>query len=254
MADTAKTTNAAMRPFGALADLDLDFGHVDRPALVTTLLTTHGAEGASDPAFWWSRPVGTRIAALLRLLARTETLDALALSAYCVQPACGERFEFALPLHALPAINEGFDDADPITLRLDGQRALRVRRPTGDDLLRWRDARPASREEALRLMLDALVLEGEVAPHDAHAVSASIAAADPLVDFRALAHCPACGAVNDVPVDLEALALARLRTHQQALLREVHQFASHYGWTEAQVLAIPPARRARYRKLIEAAP
>ena len=100
-------------------------------------------------------------------------------------------------------------------------------------------------------MLDSLVLAGQAGPEDEAAVSASIAAMDPLVDFTVSCHCPACGAPNEVAVDLEALALARLVGRQWALLQEVHRFASHYGWTESEVLAVPPARRAGYLALIE---
>jgi hypothetical protein len=99
-------------------------------------------------------------------------------------------------------------------------------------------------------MLDSLVLEGRAGPEDVAAVSASIAAMDPLVDFTVASQCPACGAPNEVTIDLEALALTRLVARQRALLDEVHRFASHYGWTETEVLAVPEARRARYLSLI----
>ncbi len=239
--------NAAMRPFGAAADLDLDFGLADRPGLVTALLAQ--CAEPHDPAFWWSQPVGMRTAALLRLVALTEGRGEVALSAHCTAAACGEAFEFALPLQGLPG---GEADPGPIRLRLDDRRSLTMRRPTGDDLRRWRAAQPASRAQALRLMMDSLLPSGEVAPEDEAAVSAAITALDPLVDFSVACRCPACGASNDVAVDLETLALARLVERQRALLHEVHRFASHYGWSEPEVLAVPPARRARYLALIEA--
>ena len=74
---------------------------------------------------------------------------------------------------------------------------------------------------------------------------------DPLVDFTVSCCCPACGAPNEVAVDLEALALTSLLGRQRALLQEVHRFASRYGWTESEVLALPPARRARYLAFFE---
>jgi hypothetical protein len=74
---------------------------------------------------------------------------------------------------------------------------------------------------------------------------------DPLVDFTVSCTCPACGDAQEVAVDLESFALASLARRQRALLQEVHRFASHYGWTESDVLAVPPARRAHYLLLIE---
>jgi hypothetical protein len=35
-------------------------------------------------------------------------------------------------------------------------------------------------------------------------------------------------------------------------LLEVHALASHYGWTEPDVLALPPARRRAYLEMVGA--
>src|SRR5262245_6918243 len=231
-----------MRPFGHAVDLDVDFGQADRPGLVTTLLAN--CSDRDDTEFWWSQPLGVRIATLLRLVAVTEQRDDVPLAARC---RCGESFEFAFPLLSLPGATA---DDRPLHVRLDDERTLTVRRPTGDDLRRWRDRTPVSRTDALRMMLDSLVLGGPVAPDDEAAISASISAMDPLVDFGVSCHCPACGAPNEVALDLEVLALERLAARQTALLYEVHRFASFYGWTESDVLAVPPSRRARYLRLI----
>jgi hypothetical protein len=236
----------AMRPFGDAADLDVDFDHADRPSLVTRLLVQCGE--CSDPAFWWSQPVSVRTAALLRLVATTEQVNAFSFTARCAQAPCGEAFEFDLPL---PALIADTDAAEPIHVPLDEQRSVTLRRPTGDDLRRWRAAQPASRTAAVRMMLDTLLLAGEVQPQDEARLSDSIAAADPLTAFSVSCQCPTCGAPNEVPIDLDAAALARLCARQRVLLHEIHGLASHYGWTESQVLAIPPARRAHYLALIE---
>jgi hypothetical protein len=238
--------DAVMRPFGHAVDLDLDFGQSDRPGLVTALLAQ--CDDRRDAAFWWAQPVGTRTAALLRLVALTEQRDDVPLSARCVERTCGESFEFELPLRSLPG---GSADTNPLRVRLDDERVLTMRRPTGEDLRRWRDAQPASRAEAVRLMLDSLVVDGHAGLEDQAAVSASIAAMDPLVDFTVSCRCPACGAAQEVAIDLESLALGSLVRRQRALLQEVHCFASHYGWTETEVLAVPAARRAHYLALLE---
>jgi hypothetical protein len=235
-----------MRAFGHAVDLDLNFGSPDRPGLVTTLLAQCGEP--HDPAFWWSQPVGIRTAALLCIVAQTEDSTRLPLTARCGTAACGEVYEFELPLQALPA---GEVDSAPIRVRLDDERAVTVRRPTGHDLRRWREARPASRAEAVRTMLNALVLSGHVDAGDEAPVAESIATMDPLVAFTVSCRCPACGAAAEVPIDLEALALARLEARQRALLHQMHRFASRYGWTESEVFAVSPARRARYLELIE---
>src|SRR4030095_10193851 len=99
-----------MRPFGHAVDLDVDFGQSDRPGLVTTLLANCSDRGAA--AFWWSQPIGVRTAMLLRLVAATEGRDDISFAAGC---SCGESFEFAVPLLALPG---GVADGSPLHVRL----------------------------------------------------------------------------------------------------------------------------------------
>ena len=237
---------AQLRQFGAADDLDLEFGQADRPSLVTDVLARCGGQG--DAAFWWGQPVGRRIAALLRVLAATEHRQQVLLTARCGHGGCAADFEFGLPLDVLAG---AADDPGPVHVALPDARSATVRLPTGDDLRRWRAAPAGSRAQALGAMLAALVVDGQVGPDDEAAVAAAIAERDPLVAFAVRCACPACGAEQDVPVDLEALALARLAARQHALLREVHALATRYGWTERDVLALPPGRRARYLAFIE---
>jgi hypothetical protein len=236
----------ALRPFGTAGDLDLEFGQPDRPALVTALLVRCSERG--DAAFWWRQQVGLRSAALLRILGATEGRPQLTLTARCGRLPCAADFEFGLPLDTLAGQD---DECGPIRVELPGCRFATLRLPTGADLRRWHDTPPASRAGALRMMLAALVVEGAVGPADEAIVSDAIAERDPLVAFAVHCACPACGAPQEVTVDLEGLALARLAARQRALLREVHCMAGHYGWTEQEVLALAPSRRARYLAVIE---
>lgn len=237
-----------MRPFGAGGDLDLDFGQSDRPGLVTALLAR--CAQPDDPEFWWEQPVGGRTAALLRLIGLTDpAAAALAFSARCTRSGCAERYEFELALGALleracvPAL---------VSVALDAGRTVRLRQPTGADLRRWRETRPRSHEAAVSAILASLVVEGRVDVDDAPVLARALGEHDPLVGFSVLARCPACDDAQEVAIDLEAVALARLQARQQALLEDVHRLACRYGWSEAEILALPPARRARYLALIEA--
>lgn len=236
-------TAAPVRPFGQLPDLDLDFGQADRPALVTDVLA--GCCAPADAGYWWRQPVSLRTAALLRLAALTDGRDALPLSARCTR--CGAMFGFDLPLRQLA---DSAPAGDPVRIGLGAGRTVTLRRPTGEDLRRWRAAAPATREAGVALMIGTLLVEGDGGPEDETALAHALAALDPMVDFTVACDCPDCGAGNDVALDLEALALGRLAASQRALLEQVHLCATHYGWTEAQVLAIPPARRARYLDMI----
>lgn len=240
------TSSRALRALGQPVDLDLDFATADRPALVTALLAR--ASDTADAAFWWSQAVGRRTQALLDVLAATERRDRLELTAVCTAAGCAQTFEFELPLQGLPCADT---EDGTITVQLGPQRHARLRLPCGDDLRRWHAAQPATRTEAVRAMCESLLIEGELDDGDESAVGAAIAARDPLVDFAVACACPVCETSAEVAIDLEGLALRRLGRVQRELLREIHVLASHYGWREAEVLALPAARRAQYRALIE---
>lgn len=235
------------RPFGRAAeDLELDFTSADRPALVTALLAV--CAEPSDAGHWWRRPVGERTAALLALLRECDGGEAIALTLRCDAVGCAARFEIELPPEALAVepstsltISIGRDDGVPLTLR----------RPTGDDLRAWRALQPASIEQASHAMLERLRVDGQPRTDDVARAAEALAEADPLVAFAVTCACPTCGHEAEREIDLEGLALQHFAVRQRALLREVHAMASRYGWTESEILAIAPQRRARYLELIE---
>jgi len=235
------------RSFGhAAEDLEIDFGSVDRPALVTALLSA--CTEAADSGDWWQRPVGERTAALLALLRRSEGGETLAPTLTCRAAGCGARFEIELPEAVFGAAPQ---PSETIDVRSADGTALLLRRPTGADLDAWRGLRPASREEASLAMLGSLCLSGVPRADDVVRAAQALAEADPLIAFAVVCACPDCGHESERELDLEGLALQRLAARQGALLREVHALASHYGWTESEIMAVTPARRARYLELIE---
>jgi hypothetical protein len=237
-----KQERPSREAFGAANDLDLDFVGAPRPELVTALLA-----GGGKRKEWWMRPVGDRIAALLRLYLshhRGET----ELSARCSRAECGQTFGFVLPVAELASLPP---PPERSRVRLADGRSVTLRRPLGADLRHWRDARPASREAAARAMLNALTVEGRAEPGDEEAIAEAMIACDPLAALTVEAECPACGHRQSVAVDLEGFVLAYFARRQQALLHDIHRLASHYGWTEEQALAVPPARRVAYLALID---
>src|SRR5262249_33249480 len=132
-----------------------------------------GCGETPDAEFWWAQTVGTRIAALLRVLALSEGDAALSVRLRCAAPQCGEAFEVALPLAALAsaAPRDEADAAQPVPVALAGGRSAGLRRPTGHDLRDWHRTPYASRQQAVAAMLAALVVEGAVTAEDEPAVA-----------------------------------------------------------------------------------
>lgn len=65
------------------------------------------------------------------------------------------------------------------------------------------------------------------------------------------AQCPACGVQVRSGLDVAALGWSRLDRWAGDRLAEVATLARAYGWTEAEVLALTPARRAAYLELAQ---
>jgi hypothetical protein len=63
--------------------------------------------------------------------------------------------------------------------------------------------------------------------------------------------CPACGTEVELAIDAVALAWATVGDLATAVLDDVTALARGFGWTETEVLAVPPARRRMYRDQLE---
>jgi hypothetical protein len=62
--------------------------------------------------------------------------------------------------------------------------------------------------------------------------------------------CPECGAQWSAPMDCGDVLWSELQVRAERLLLDVDALARAYGWSESQVLALSPTRRAAYLQLI----
>ena len=159
-------------------------------------------------------------------------------------PRCGQRLAFALDAREL--LGPGCDDDDLAVCELE-IAGLRVRAPSLRDLAAV--ASDDDDERAARQLLVRCSLAGDVARLDAaalRAVEEGLDALDPQADLALSVRCVACGHADLVQLDAGRLLWEEIEARALLLLREVHQLASAYGWSEAQILALSPARRASY--------
>jgi hypothetical protein len=243
-----------------LADLDLDFGWQNRPALVTTVLahccTSVDKPGAALTETMWNLSLGARIVRLLRIVSLTTREERLAMALACTHNDCRKTFEVSPAFADLLVDAQDESSASKIVqFPLGEASSLSLRLPTGRDQATWQSQRYDTPDEAVRTIVQSLITTpsteiGDALPEKIESLSTAMEEADPLTSFHIATTCPHCGLAVDIAVDLEAVALTRLATQRRTLLRDVHVLATRYGWSETDVLAIPAGRRAEYRQLI----
>jgi hypothetical protein len=71
-------------------------------------------------------------------------------------------------------------------------------------------------------------------------------AADPLAEIVLEFECPECKECFTETLDLASFLFSELDGRVRRLLLDVHTLAGFYGWSEAEILALSPARRNFY--------
>ena len=191
-------------------------------------------------------PLGAVNASLLRL--RSASFGPhIAGHADCTQ--CGQRLAFTVDTRQmLPAHGDDNDDPAPRETEVAG---LRVRAPSLRDLAAV--ATQTDARQAARALLARCTLAGDLALIDDAAlrqVEDALEALDPQADLVLALQCVACGHAGGAQLDAGALLWEEIEAHARVLLGEVHRLASAYGWSEAHILALSPARRASYLAMV----
>jgi hypothetical protein len=137
---------------------------------------------------------------------------------------------------------EAAPPAPAAPLRIDaGERRLEMRLPTAGDLLAVRSA------AELLLRCAASPVEPD---HDLLQVASErVAEADPLSETLLDLICAACGHPWQAALDIVSYLGREIAYEARRLLGDVHRLASAYGWREADILAMSPARRRAYLEM-----
>ncbi len=246
-----------MRPLSAAQMLALwETGQHLHP-IDRALLALAMAMPDESPDALADRPLGWRERSLLAL--RNASFGA-ALDGYAACPACGALMEFDLDGNALLAKLPAPGDT---RFQLDG-RGWRL--PNSRDQAAIVDAPDV--ESAVHTLLARCREDGEASPQavavdgkkwaKASYSSALIGALetrmeqlDPAANTRLGMHCADCGHAWDALLDIGACFWAELASHARQLMDSVHRLASAYGWCEADILALSPARRSAYLAMVD---
>jgi hypothetical protein len=164
---------------------------------------------------------------------------------------CADKLEFALDGRAL-AESPLPEQGAPIVMN---GRTFRL--PTSRDLARVAaEDDPGKAAVALVEMCRTdreergFTTEIDWTEEDLDAIGDKMALADPLGEIMLHFDCPECGEAFDDSVDLPAFLRAEIEGRSKYLLREVHTLASAYGWSEAEILSLNPARREFYLEMV----
>lgn len=169
-------------------------------------------------------PVGARDAAILE---RRRLLFGDRMIADFSCGACGEMLEVELSAATLIAASDQGG-------------------PTGRDLA---EALLAADPQSARRLLAARIAGRNAEELDEAAVGAietEVEAAGAPGDISLSYDCPACGGSGDAPLDPAMFLWREIDREANDLLDEVAILAAAFGWTEAETLALPRARRERY--------
>lgn len=197
--------------------------------------------------------IGQRDEHLLRLRERTFGPRLAAISA-C--PACNEVLGFevnAADIRVAPASGP----AEPIALT-QADYEVHFRLPNSLDLTTVdpNADRQASGQHLLGRCVTSARRRGadvppeELPPEIVAAVSERMAEADPQADVQLDLSCPQCEHRWHTPLDIVSFFWSEINALALRLLQDVHALATAYGWSEADILGMTPARRQAYLELI----
>jgi uncharacterized tellurite resistance protein B-like protein len=172
----------------------------------------------------------------------------------CSGTGCGEQLEIAVPLHDLMRRPERSAAPEYVARISDDAGNIRFRLPTGADQEEAALMARADPERAGDLLFERCVIavEDGAAP-DRATLRALLAERMPVLDPQAETildvACPSCGAETSTLIDAASLIFQHMASGRR-LLSEIDRIARVYHWSEAEILAMPVARRRAYLDLI----
>jgi hypothetical protein len=167
-------------------------------------------------------------------------------------PRCREPLEFE---QVIAELLDGYAPPDAREFEFaSGGFAARYRLLTSEDLAHAAGQRGVPGAKAALIAravivanLDGEPIEAADLPRDfTEALGDHMAAADPLAQVAIQLACAACEHVWGAQLDIVTFLWSELEVQAKQLLSDVVTLAGHFGWREADILAMSPARREYY--------
>lgn len=250
-----------LRPFGwFLEDLEIDFHQMRRPELEMQILECciSNREGTKlDRTFFWNLEIGKRTEYLLTLASLSNS-SKINVNLRCSNLECQRQMEITIPLLEITRLQQQSENQK--TKIAIANEKFSLRKPTGNDQRLWLEQHFPDEGSATLAMVQSLLVSEQISTfqqvysqeqHWIETLNQIMEEIDPLVNFNLQVNCPYCGSENLQNFDIGAWALQQLYGVQQQLMLSIHRLASHYHWSESEILAIHPERRSRYLALID---
>ena len=200
----------------------------------------------------WSALAMTDIDLLLLRLRQLEIGDRVSAEVVCGAPECGERADIAFSItdylgHYRPRPPARVAAVDEVWFRLDGAD-VEFRVPSVSDQLAI-----AEEERPEQALVRRCIRPPAVRSAARRRVETAMEAMAPSLASELQGVCPECGAVVSAFFDPLQYVLRELRDLASGVYDEVLAIAQVTHWSEADILALPAARRARYGELAQPA-
>lgn len=193
----------------------------------------------------------TDVEVLLLELRRLLLGDIVRGEATCPAADCGARIDVSFAIgeyvrwHA-PKTSRDVEPADGEGWFKLVNAPVRFRLPLASDRMAV-----AGKRDADRLLMGRCVDPPELPPRLLARVGRVLGLLAPSLADVVQGACAECGATVSVYFDPQEFALRELTRESAYVYDEIHLLASRYHWTEAEIMAMPRARRMQYAAKIE---
>lgn len=154
---------------------------------------------------------------------------------------CGDRFELSFHLSQLQAY---LQESKQLLAAENGEYTFDeycFRLPTGVDEMAVANL-PA--EEAIDHLLKLCVTKGGMVADDK--IQEAMSRIAPVLQTEIKTACPHCNAEQQTRFDIQSYLLAKIKSEQKSLLREVHCLALTYHWSHREIMELPRGLRKKY--------
>lgn len=160
---------------------------------------------------------------------------------------CGQKFDLDFSLEDLLNHYQFVPEQVPEngTYRLEPGICFRL--PNGEDEILINGL---SKQDAEKILIDRCLLEGNPET-DKEIVQLKMEELAPVLNLEMQAICPECSHAQKVQFDMQSFFLLKLMQERRLLINEIHCIASHYHWSQKEILDLPRNLRKQYMALIQ---